>query len=164
MIKNIKRSKSILVILECLGVIILSLLVCLLLYKNVSKVETFQGNIREASVPHDFHCYLDYVSDNGKDVSMQGWSYIEGESTEFFDCAIVLKQAGTDVYYRIPTALQKRNDVTEAYGSDTVNYDHSGFFARVQKSKIPSGNFEIYIEYGTYTVPILYNTNRTLVI
>lgn len=164
MIETIKHSKFILVILECLSVIILSLTVCLVLYKDVSKVEVFQKNDMEVSVPEDFHFYLDYIDDNGKYVSIQGWTYIEGVSTEFFDCAIVLKQTGADVYYRIPTSMQERKDITKAYGSVTVNYDHSGFFARVQKSKIPAGNFEIYIEYGTYTDPMLYATNRTLII
>lgn len=164
MIKIIKHSKFILVIFECLSVIILSLTVCLVLYKDVSKVEVFQENVPAVSVPEDFHFYLDYIHDNGRYVSIQGWTYIEGESTEFFDYAIVLKQTGTDIYYRIPTSMQERKDVTEAYGTATVNYDHSGFFARVQKSKIPAGNFEIYIEYGTYTDPVLYATNRTLVI
>ena len=38
-----KRIKSLCVLLECLGIAVLSLLVCALLYKDISRVEAFRS-------------------------------------------------------------------------------------------------------------------------
>ena len=88
-----KRVKSFCVLLECLGVAVLSFLVCALLYMNVSGVEAFRSEEAEISAAEGFRFQLDYVKDNGNDISIQGRAYIEGEETDFFNCALVLKMA-----------------------------------------------------------------------
>ena len=105
-IRKNKRIKSFCVLLECLGVAVLTLLVCVLLYKDVSRVETFRSEEAEISDAKGFRFQLDYVKDNGRDVSIQGRAYIEGEETDFFNCALVLKMADGENYYRIPTSIR----------------------------------------------------------
>lgn len=146
------------------GMVLLSVLICWGVYKDVSKVEIFQPDTQILSAQDNLQFAVDTVEDNGKDLSLQGWAFIEGNAIGFFDCAIVLKKAGTDLYYRIPTAMVERKDVMAAFGNGEVNYDHAGFFARVEKSKIPSGEYGIYIELNSYTNPVLYVTDQTVVL
>ena len=155
-----KRVKSFCVLLECLGVAVLSFLVCALLYMDVSGVEAFRSKEAEISAAEGFRFQLDYVKDNGNDISIQGRAYIEGEETDFFNCALVLKMADGEDCYRIPTSL--RINTEEGYDNTPFDYDHNSFFARVEKSRIPSGNYEIYVEFGTYTEPVLYATDHTV--
>ena len=155
-----KRVKSFCVLLECLGVAVLSFLVCALLYMDVSGVEAFRSEEAEISAAEGFRFQLDYVKDNGNDISIQGRAYIEGEETDFFNCALVLKMADGEDCYRIPTSL--RINTEEGYDNTPFDYDHNSFFARVEKSRIPSGNYEIYVEFGTYTEPVLYATDHTV--
>ena len=154
-----KRIKSLCVLLECLGIAVLSLLVCALLYKDISRVEAFRSEEAEISVAEGFRFQLDYVKDNGRDVSIQGRAYMEGEETDFFNCALVLKMADSENYYRIPTSLRINTDAEAGYDNNPFDYDHNSFFARVEKSRIPSGNYETYVEFGTYTEPVLYATD-----
>ena len=79
-----KRVKSFCVLLECLGVAVLSFLVCALLYMDVSGVEAFRSEEAEISAAEGFRFQLDYVKDNGNDISIQGRAYMEGEETDFF--------------------------------------------------------------------------------
>lgn len=81
--KEKKQIKSFCVLLECLGIAVLSILVCVLLYKDVSRVEAFRSEEAEISVAEGFRFQLDYVKDNGKDISIQGRAYMEGEETDF---------------------------------------------------------------------------------
>ena len=155
-----KRVKSFCVLLECLGVAVLSFLVCALLYMDVSGVEAFRSEEAEISAAEGFRFQLDYVKDNGNDISIQGRAYIEGEETDFFNCALVLKMADGEDCYRIPTSL--RINTEAGYDNTPFDYDHNSFFARVEKSRIPSGNYEIYVEFGTYTEPVLYATDHTV--
>ena len=155
-----KRVKSFCVLLECLGVAVLSFLVCALLYMDVSGVEAFRSEEAEISAAEGFRFQLDYVKDNGNDISIQGRAYTEGEETDFFNCALVLKKTDSEDCYRIPTSL--RINTEEGYDNTPFDYDHNSFFARVEKSRIPSGNYEIYVEFGTYTEPVLYATDHTV--
>lgn len=159
-IRKNKRIKSFCVLLECLGIAVISILVCVLLYKDVSRVEAFRSEEAKVSAAEGFRFQLDYVKDNGNDISIQGRAYIEGEETDFFNCALVLKMADGEDCYRIPTSL--RINTEEGYDNTPFDYDHNSFFARVEKSKIPSGNYEIYVEFGTYTEPVLYATDHTV--
>ena len=155
-----KRVKSFCVLLECLGVAVLSFLVCALLYMDVSGVEAFRSEEAEISAAEGFRFQLDYVKDNGNDISIQGRAYMEGEETDFFNCALVLKETDSEDCYRIPTSLHINTE--EGYDNTPFDYDHNSFFARVEKSRIPSGNYEIYVEFGTYTEPVLYATDHTV--
>ena len=150
------------IFLELFGVIFLSALICWAVYQDVSKVESFQTDVQALPAKDNLLFAFDTVEDNGADVSLQGWTCMEGSTIGYFDCAIVLKKADADTYYRIPTTMVERKDVTAAFGSDEVNYDHAGFFARVEKRKIPAGEYEIYIEYNAYTNPVLYSTDQTI--
>lgn len=152
------------IFLELFGVIFLSALICWAVYQDVSKVESFQTDVQALSAKDNLLFAFDTVEDNGADVSLQGWACIEGSAIGYFDCAIVLKKADADTYYRIPTTMVERKDVTAAFGSDEVNYDHAGFFARVEKRKIPAGEYEIYIEYNAYTNPVLYSTDQMITV
>lgn len=158
-----KRVKSFCVLLECLGVAVLSFLVCALLYMDVSGVEAFRSKEAEISAAEGFRFQLDYVKDNGNDISIQGRAYIEGEETDFFNCALVLKMADGEDCYRIPTSLRINTDTEAGYDNTPFDYDHNSFFARVEKSRIPSGTYEIYVEFDTYTKPALYATDHTFV-
>lgn len=158
--KEKKQIKSFCVLLECLGIAVISILVCALLYKDVSRVEAFRSEEAKVSAVKGFRFQLDYVKDNGNDISIQGRAYIEGEETDFFNCALVLKMADGEDCYRIPTSL--RINTEAGYDNTPFDYDHNSFFARVEKSRIPSGNYEIYVEFGTYTEPVLYATDHTV--
>ena len=148
--------------LELFGVIFLCTLICWAVYKDVSKVEIFQADVQALPAKDNLLFAFDIVEDNGTDVSLQGWACMEGSTIGYFDCAIVLKKADADTYYRIPTTMVERKDVTAAFGDGKVNYDHAGFFARVEKEKIPLGEYKIYIEYHAYTNPVLYSTEQTV--
>ena len=158
--KEKKQIKSFCVLLECLGIAVISILVCVLLYKDVSRVEAFRSEEAKVSAAKGFRFQLDYVKDNGNDISIQGRAYIEGEETDFFNCALVLKMADGEDCYRIPTSL--RINTEEGYDNTPFDYDHNSFFFFFEKSRIPSGNYEIYVEFGTYTEPVLYATDHTV--
>ena len=161
--KEKKQIKSFCVLLECLGIAVISILICVLLYKDVSRVEAFRSEEAKVSAAKGFRFQLDYVKDNGNDISIQGRAYIEGEETDFFNCALVLKMADGEDCYRIPTSLRINTDTEAGYDNTPFDYDHNSFFARVEKSRIPSGTYEIYVEFDTYTKPALYATDHTFV-
>ena len=160
--KEKKQIKSFCVLLECLGIAVISILICVLLYKDVSRVEAFRSEEAKVSAAKGFRFQLDYVKDNGNDISIQGRAYMEGEETDFFNCALVLKKTDSEDCYRIPTSLRINTDTEAGYDNTPFDYDHNSFFARVKKSRIPSGTYEIYVEFDTYTKPVLYATDHTV--
>lgn len=157
-----KRRKKVweIALAELLGILLITVLSCWVLYKDISRVEVFSAEGQAAPREGGLRYCLDEIRDSGTDLSIQGWAYEEEEDTEYFDCAIVLRQEETGLYYRMPTSLVERKDVTEAYGEGKQNYDHAGFFARAEKGKLPAGEYEIYIEYHAYTDPELYPTGQ----
>lgn len=147
-----------LILIEMAGLICITFLICGVLYMDVSKVEVFTMPTQESLENVNFS--LDHINNTEKYLTIRGWAYINEKNIEYFDTSIVLKECNSDKYFRIPTSYEERRDVTEAYGKQELNYDHSGFFANVQKKKLPSGCFEIYIELNTHTDPGLFTTNQ----
>lgn len=147
-------------LLECLALLLLIALSCWVFYRDISRVEVFSAEGQAAAREDGLRYCLDEIRDSGTDLSVRGWAYEEGEDTKYFDCAIVLRREETGLYYRMPTSLVERRDVTEAYGEGKWDYAHGGFFARAEKEKLPAGEYEICIEYHAYTDPELYPTGQ----
>lgn len=130
---------------ELLCLLLLSFGICFILYEDVSHVKKISTDSEVISDVNGFKFSIDYFEDNDDEIIVQGWSFIEGESTQYFDCSVVLKNLSSNDYYKIPTSYQERRDVTEVYGSQDLNYDHSGFFSRALKDKLPTGEYEGFI-------------------
>lgn len=143
---------------QLLCLLFLSLGICFILYKDISHVKKISTDSEAMFAEQGFNYSIDYLEDSGDEIIVQGWAFIEGKSTQYFDCSVVLKNLSSNDYYQIPTSYQERKDVTEVYGSQDLNYDHSGFFARVLKDKLPTGEYEVYLGYNAHTILQLYQT------
>ena len=93
---------------------------------------------------------------------IDGWACRQDEEIKKVLCWVVLKDIEENKYFKINTLLVKRKDVTQAI-ADGVNYDNSGFTAKINKSLLKKNTqYQIYILYLNNDNQVLINTNKNL--
>lgn len=94
---------------------------------------------------------------------IHGFAGYKDESVKVFNSQILLKtkDSSDNNYYLLSTEMINRDDLV-SYEESDVSYQHGGIIARVKRSKIPQGTYDIYIHYQNDDHNILINTGSTL--
>lgn len=97
-------------------------------------------------------------------VSIDGWCVIKGKEIKTISIWVLLKDKESGEFYKIPTTVIKREDVT-AFIDDGFNYDNSGFSAKTKKRylNLNENTYEIWLLYEINNEKKLIFTGRTLV-
>ena len=105
-------------------------------YTTVEKISKLPPN---ANISYG----IDKMETNGKFVTIGGWSAIVNKTMEGCKISIVLKNG--DQIYVIGTNPTLRPDVTAAISKNNYNLDNSGFNAKILKSSLPKGKYQLGI-------------------
>ena len=121
---------------------------------RVTKVDV--SNIPELSLDNDVKLNLDnayYQKDAlvGTQIVIDGWCIIEGQETNPIVIHVLLKDMNRNIYYKLPSVVKIRDDVTE-YLDDGTDYGYSGFGAFFNYS-----GFDF--ESTSYEIVLLYEVN-----
>lgn len=146
-------------------IIILTLMIVFSLYgviqvRNdsvIKEVNLSKCRVYDSSDDYNFH--IDKVSfrDDGikntkEQLMISGFLTKTGESVSTASIFIVLRNCTDGKYYRVPTMMNQRADVTEAY-ADGNNYDACGFSIRIPREGI------INPEHNDYEIMAIYTLN-----
>jgi hypothetical protein len=82
---------------------------------------------------------LDHISQDGNYLRIDGWAFIEGESSRGQETYIVL-QSNHDQFI-FDSSVNYRSDVAKHFGR--IDVDESGFIATIRKSDIGKGIFRV---------------------
>lgn len=78
----------------------------------------------------------DKISNTKDYIELNGWVISANENMERATIDVVLMNVTTGVYYKVPTVVCTRPDVTEAYGvMQEKNFDWSGFQVKLPYNK-----------------------------
>lgn len=123
---------------------------------EIKKVDLSKNSVYDSSDNFNFH--IDKVSfrDDGiknteEKIIISGFLTKTGESISTASISIVLKNCSTGEFYRVPTLMSNRTDVTEAYG-DGNNYDPCGFSAKISKNNKINPDIDDYEIMAIYTL------------
>ena len=141
--------------------ILLTFIFCaLLFYQHAKENELLVDNF--STDTRGFLFNLDEVVNDGSFLLIDGWACRQNEEIKKVLCWVVLKDIKENKYFKISTLLVKRSDVTQAI-NDGVNYDNSGFTAKINKSLLKKNTqYQIYILYLNNDNQVLINTNKNL--
>lgn len=116
--------------------------------KTITADEGFLMNIGE--------CYYTPLESNDKLINILGWCALKGQPTNSLAMHILLMDNNSNEVYMLPTAIQKRTDVTDVLNSNDsnyINYDYSGY----QVNTVCDDYFDF--SNSTYKVGVLYKIN-----
>ena len=119
---------------------------------------------------YNVHYNIDKIEISNNRVIISGWSLVLDQDIKTFETNIVLRDIDKDVYYVIPTSMEKRHEVSEQQntddGNEYYNYDMSGWYATAKLGRnsicpngVPPARYMIEILYCNDTYEILINTN-----
>lgn len=87
----------------------------------------------------------DNVEDN---IIITGYAYIPGVSIAVPNVSYILQDEATGEYIKIHTEVQKREDITEKYSLDSIDYNLSGIKGSVWKKELEKGHcYQICLMY-----------------
>lgn len=119
------------------------ILFCILIFKQNTKIVTF--NASNSKIVKDIEVNIDSIQDSDFFI-INGYAYKKGESIKTVNGYVLLYCIDTGEYFKLPTQLLRRPDVTETL-DDGTDYSNSGFIARVSKSKLDFNNLGYEICY-----------------
>ncbi|MCD8075951.1 MAG: hypothetical protein LUF27_13160 [Lachnospiraceae bacterium] len=161
--KKTKRNVLILTAAELLLVLVVAAGVCYAVYgqqASVKKYDTSGCAYDEETVV----VTLDAVTQEPDSIQIWGWAISTEKDTEYFDSWVLLRAEESGEYFRIPTAVQTRTDVTEVLGNGEFNYDNSGFYAQVETKRLGQGSYEVCLAYNVHSDHVIQGTGVTVVI
>lgn len=91
--------------------------------------------------PDNFPCWIESSKSYSSLIRIQGWAYRRGSDQEHLVVKVIVR-SGNSVYV-LPSEKQNRPDVAGYYKLKDVIVQ--GFFARVSKSQLPPGDYQIGI-------------------
>lgn len=139
--ENKSQQKTILIFLTtCLALLILF---CILIFKENTKIVTF--NASKSKIVNDIVVNIDSIQDSDYFI-INGYAYKKGKSIKTVNGYVLLYCIDTGEYFKLPTQLLSRPDVTETV-DDGTDYSNSGFIARVSKSILDFNNLGYEICY-----------------
>lgn len=109
--------------------------------KNIWFINTVK-TYNMAQLNHNITYNFDEISTRNGVLEVKGWALVKGSQSKNQKVVIVLKTSKNTKY--ITTESVERKDVTEAFGSD-INYDDSGFYAKISASSLFEGSINIGI-------------------
>lgn len=132
-------------ILSLSSIIILAILLfSMILYLDKSYLKPIKV-VETSNAGMGFHIDTLNITDQ---ITVAGWSFLEGESIEEVDCSVVLENVTTKEAYELPTNIELRADMNLAF-PDGNDYSKSGFIAKVKTKKLnlDEDDYEIIIKY-----------------
>ncbi|MET3939713.1 lipoteichoic acid synthase [Paenibacillus sp. PvP094] len=100
-----------------------------------------QDKVPEESI--DLKWAVDQLGEDKKNIMVNGWALdFEKESSSNQIIYILLQSEANNKFYRYPTELVYRPDVTE-YFNNNNNYDYSGFNLTIKKEELDRGKYSI---------------------
>lgn len=123
--------------------LVVSVVFCIMIFKEKSKIDMFDpSNCKENN---NIQVTIESIQDSDFFI-ISGYAYVKGKKIKTVDGYVVLYNTETKEYYKLPTQLVSRPDLTESI-NDGVDYSNSGFIARVSKSKLDFNNSQFEICY-----------------
>jgi hypothetical protein len=138
--QNFQKRVILIFLTTCFAALILF---CILIFKENTKIATF--NASKSKLGKDIMVYIDSIQDSDYFI-INGYAYKKGESIKTVNGYVVLYCIDTEEYFKLPTQLVSRPDVTETV-NDGTDYSNCGFIARVSKSKLDFNNLGYEICY-----------------
>lgn len=132
MVYKVKNSKEKAVFILLATILFLLILFCILIFRENTKIMTF--NASKSKIVEDIVVKIDSIQDSDYFI-INGYAYKKGESIKTVNGYVLLYCIDTGEYFKLPTQLFSRPDVTETV-DDGTDYSNSGFIARVSKSKL----------------------------
>lgn len=123
-------------IMIIMGIVISCVSFCGIVFWDAQKVVKINPSDYQSGGPIKYG--FDEISVHGNVQVVQGWAVHEGENIETFDTSVVLYDCQKGQYYKIPSKLVIRDDITASL-ADGFNYDNCGFYSSVLCGKM---NFE----------------------
>lgn len=142
-------------------IVVISLFYCGIIYWNNSRI--IEIGEQSYDTKEELTIHVEHYSENEDSVTINGWCLKEKEDIGFANYYVVLHELNSKKYYKVNTGYQRRDDVTEHY-NDGHNYGNSGFYANINKNKLPSGNYELCLWYGVNANDIFKSLNLFFVI
>lgn len=131
-----------------IAVLILIFIICAIVYKDqdcwVKVASDWSFNY-----PENIEYMVDCIEEE-KSYIIEGYAFIHNEVLYTIDMTVVLHDKEDDVYYKIKTDVNSREELTDSF-SEGIDYSNGGFVARVKKYHLTKGH--------TYEIGLLYNTN-----
>lgn len=149
--------KNFLTAIELVFVLILAAAVCLAVYTQQAAVKKY--DISGCTYGDDTVIItLDDIAQDSSHIQIWGWAIVPEKNTEYFDSWVLLRSKDGRGYFRIPTALQTRTDVTGVLGNGEYNYDNSGFYAQVETRRLAPGSYEVCLVYNVHSDNVIQGT------
>ena len=143
---------------------------CLIIEKKTEVTELDSGSLHFIS-GEKYHYAFDHIKvyettrSNGKNwIYLQGWCVEEDQTTLFREFNIVLRDCETGKYYRLPTMMQVRKDVTGFMEGD-LTYDQAGFECHLPLESLFHNeyyDYEIYFQISYDGNSVLLDSHRNL--
>ncbi|MCX6251666.1 MAG: hypothetical protein NTX61_13050 [Bacteroidetes bacterium] len=94
---------------------------------------------------------VESVHKSDTNITIKGWGFLQGMNSEFLKSYILLKKNETVIAFSVET--QGRPDVTTYFKKSGLNFDSSGFFAKIPVTLLEKGHYRIglYIVRGNQT-------------
>lgn len=165
---NFIQSKKLLVPFFVVLILISSLFIAKLV-KNADEIKEIDVTSYKKENIKAYSYYIDefYYEDSGiylKDdiVKMSGWIVKPNIEVKDISIKVVFKDMVTNRYYRMPTLMVSRNEVT-SFVEDGYNHQYSGFSMNVKYDKLDRNtDYKIYILYSINGTTYLVDLNYTL--
>lgn len=131
-------------------IFIFSVLVCLIVYRDASKLTNIDVDDLTETDEVDFE--IENVSVGNSEMVIEGWALYPNGYINSWDMQVVLHNSEKDEYVGLPTRMSLREDVAANYPSGN-HYSYSGFYAKAVTKRIISANevYEICIIYKNNT-------------
>jgi len=90
--------------------------------------------------------HIDQIETINDRLTITGWAFLQDENIYIFNTKILLYNINTGIFYRVPTVMQFRSDVSFYYN---LNVDRSGWKAIINTNRLsaPVKEFKVYILY-----------------
>lgn len=109
-------------------------------------------NKQEDSITYNIENYSCVKKKDKYEIEINGWCLKERQKVKEEEIYVVLHKINTERYYKLPTEVYIREDVT-GFFSDGYNYDYSGLYVNIKTDKF---DFDM----DEYDIYILYSLNK----
>lgn len=130
-------------------IFIVSVLICLIVYRDTSKLTNI--DVDDLTETEDMDFEVENISVGSPETIIEGWALYPNGLITSWDMQVVLYNSEKDEYVGLPTRMSFRDDVAANYPSGN-QYSYSGFYAKAITNRIISVDVE-------YEICIVYKNN-----
>ena len=135
----IRRRLSILIVF--ISVIVI-LICCAFSYKYYHGLKEI--NINNYKTREDMTYHVNQINKMNTDYDhISGWILKRGNKIRQFNTKLVLYRSGDNCAYTLPLKLCQRPDVTKVFAIDHIDYNNSGFEAKIAHKYMKNNKFKI---------------------